>query len=375
MRPGVLAPEALQKLGRGDGSTGSASHIGHIGKFGFESLGIGFVQGHAPAQITTGLARIEQGLAQGVVVGVEAGTDMSQSNHAGARQSGNVHHGTRLEALGIGHGITQHQAAFCVGVEDLDGLPAHAGDHITGLGGLAVWHVFSGRNQAHHIEAGLQPGQGLEGAQHTGGAAHVVFHLVHALAGLERDAAGIESDAFANQHHRCLFGGAAVVAQHNKPQGLNCAFGHREECAHLEFGDLFGTQHFALDVFVLGQLLGHPCEHGGCCMVAGPVGPFFGQFNTGNTGLGTRNRLLEVGTCALHAQTDAAQTARFGAAQCCGVNIALLRQQSGHTVERCIVPAVHSVPNHALDFGLAQRAPHTRDGRCQVTTVQGHGTA
>jgi hypothetical protein len=39
-----------------------------------------------------------------------------------------------------------------------------------------------------------------EGAEHAGGAAHVELHLVHLGAGLERDAAGVEGDALADQH-------------------------------------------------------------------------------------------------------------------------------------------------------------------------------
>ena len=61
--------------------------------------------------------------------------------------------------------------------------------------------MFSvGGIDADDVERQLHAGHGLHGAEHAGGAAHVVLHLVHFGGRLERDAAGVEGDALADQH-------------------------------------------------------------------------------------------------------------------------------------------------------------------------------
>jgi hypothetical protein len=47
---------------------------------------------------------------------------MAERDDAGAGEGGDVDHGVRLEARGVGQGIAENQAAFGVGVEDFDGL-------------------------------------------------------------------------------------------------------------------------------------------------------------------------------------------------------------------------------------------------------------
>ena len=63
------------------------------------------------------------------------------------------------------------------------------------------------------LSFGLSSASARKRAEHAGGAAHVELHLVHLGRRLERDAAGVEGDALADQHHRRLRLGGAVVAQ------------------------------------------------------------------------------------------------------------------------------------------------------------------
>ena len=123
---------------------------------------------------------------------------MAQSDHTSTSQSSDIDHGAGLETLGVGQGVAQHQTPFSVGVQYLDGLSAHAGDHIAGLQGFAARHVFTCHDQAHHIDGGLELGQSFKGAQHAGRTTHIELHLVHARAGFKRDATGIKGDAFAH---------------------------------------------------------------------------------------------------------------------------------------------------------------------------------
>src|SRR5690606_28012187 len=136
---------------------------------------------------------------QCVVVAHQTGDIAAQGDDAGAGEGGDVDHRLRLEALGVGQGIAQYQTAFGVGVEDLDGLPAHGRDDVTRARGATAGHVFGAGQQAHQVDRQLQLEHGPESAEHTGRAAHVVLHLVHAGSRLDADATGIEGDAFADQ--------------------------------------------------------------------------------------------------------------------------------------------------------------------------------
>ena len=104
------------------------------------------------------------------------------------------------------------------------------------------------------IQGQLQLRSDLHGRQHAGRAAHVVLHLVHALARLERDATRIKRDALANQHHGRLLGRAALVAQHDELRRLFAALGHGQEGAHLQGFDLLAAEHFDLELEFLGDL-------------------------------------------------------------------------------------------------------------------------
>ena len=57
---------------------------------------------------------------------------MPQRNHAGAGQCSHVNHRFRFETLNVGQHVAQYQTAFGVGVQHLNGLAGHGGQHITG---------------------------------------------------------------------------------------------------------------------------------------------------------------------------------------------------------------------------------------------------
>jgi hypothetical protein len=80
-----------------------------------------------------------------------------------------------------------------------------------GLLAVAVGQVLGGGDHADQVERQAQFAQAAQRAEHAGGAAHVELHLVHRVGGLERDAAGVEGDALADQHHRLGPPRAAVV--------------------------------------------------------------------------------------------------------------------------------------------------------------------
>ena len=205
---------------------------------------------------------------------------MAQRNHASSCQRGNIDHGAGFEALGVGQGIAQNQTPFCVGVQYFDGLTAHAGDHIAGFQGFASRHVFASHDQAHHVDSGLQLGQGLKGAQHTGRTTHIKLHLVHAGAGFERDATCVKGDALTHQHSWRLGVCCALVFQNNKPQRLGRGLRHRRKRTHAKLGNLFQSHHLARYARMFGDALGHLGQMLWGSVVSRTVTPFTSKRDT-----------------------------------------------------------------------------------------------
>jgi hypothetical protein len=119
------------------------------------------------------------------------------------------------ELAGVGEAIGQDEAAFGVGVDDLDGLAGlvgfegHGGLDVAGLLGFAVGHVFCRADDADDLDLGLDAGDGGHGAEHGCRAGHVVLHQLHLVGGLDGDAAGVEGDALADEAEHWAGVGAA----------------------------------------------------------------------------------------------------------------------------------------------------------------------
>ena len=122
---------------------------------------------------------------------------------------------------------------------------------------------------------------GLHGAENAGGTAHVVFHFIHGGAGLQRDAAGVEGDALANQGNGALFGRFGALVFHHDDLALAFGpFGHRMEGAHAHFFRLCLAQHFHGEFFVvLGQVAGHAAQVFRVAIVGGQIAQIPGQID------------------------------------------------------------------------------------------------
>jgi len=72
------------------------------------------------------------------------------------------------EGLGVVQAVGQDEAAFGVGVYDLDGLAGHGGDDVAGLEGLAIGHVLARADNADDADVGLELGDGAHSADHRG---------------------------------------------------------------------------------------------------------------------------------------------------------------------------------------------------------------
>ena len=326
-----------------------------------------------------GFAGRLQRLRQTIVVGEQAAAHAAQRDHAGTRQCGDIHHRGRLESRGVGQRIAQHQAPFCIGVQNLDGLAAHAGDHIARLDGAPVWHVFARRDQAHYIDGRLQLSQRAEGTQHTGSAAHVELHLVHLGRGLDRDTAGVKGDALAHQNDGRLVLGSAVVAQLDETQRLFRALGHRHESAHAQARHLCGAMHLALDAWQLGEGFGRVSQQAGGGMVGRAVAPFPRKLHASHQGHTAVKPVTRAGRIR-HAHHTAAQAACLHLGLGGGVHIAHICHGLNSSADGRRRGLARETQHHALGVwrldGAAQRLQRlARCARRAVTQAHQHHAA
>ena len=134
----------------------------------------------------------------------------------------------------MSQGVTEHQPAFRVSVQNFDGLTRCRGDDIAGPTGSSAGHVFCGSDDGDQIDGQASVDGGLSNAQYSGSPAHIEFHLVHGGRWLQRDATGIEGNALANQGDGCLIFFAAVIAQDDHLTRLVTALRDGHKGAHTE---------------------------------------------------------------------------------------------------------------------------------------------
>ena len=93
-------------------------------------------------------------------------------------------------------------AALGVGVEHLDGLAAVDGDDVGRALRAAARHVLGHRQVADDVHRGPSAAMACSAPSDRRRAAHVGLHGLHRLGRLQRQPAGVERDALADEHHR-----------------------------------------------------------------------------------------------------------------------------------------------------------------------------
>ena len=158
-------------------------------------------------------------------------------------------------ASGADQRVGQHQAALGVGVQHLDGLAPVDGDDVRRPLRPAARHVLGDREVADHVHRRAELGDGLDRGQHRRGAAHVGLHRLHRLRRLERQAAGVERDALAREHHGA--GRVRVgVLEPDQARRVRRAHAHREDAAEPLLGQVVLVEHLHAQAVRRGHLLG-----------------------------------------------------------------------------------------------------------------------
>ncbi len=101
-----------------------------------------------------------------------------------------------------------------------------------------------------HFDVRFERGDRDHQTKHVRGAGHVVLHLAHALRGLDADAAGIERDAFADEHVTTF----ALLRRHvrnvNEPFAMRAPAPDGVEQMHSAFLDFFFVEDRDLELVI-----------------------------------------------------------------------------------------------------------------------------
>nr|GEY46165.1 hypothetical protein [Tanacetum cinerariifolium] len=296
VRPLIGFCETREEARCGDGAGLRATDVGDVGKRAVQLLLILIEQRQLPGAVVGALAGFQHLGDQRVAVAHQARRVTAQRNDAGAGQCGDVDDGLRLEAFGIGQRVAQHQTAFGVGVEDLDGLAAHGFDDVARAGCVAAWHVFSRCDDAHQVDRQLQLQHSIQGPEHAGRATHVELHLVHAQAWLEADAASVKGDALADQYVRFFAFLAVGVLHDDQTWRLCAALTDCQERTHAQLLDVFLIQDFDLQALVgLAHRFGLLAQVGRVADVGRHVAQVAGHGHAGGNGLRMPGGALDIG--------------------------------------------------------------------------------
>ena len=117
----------------------------------------------------------------------------------------------RAELARVPEAVAENQPAFGVGVVHFDGEAGRAGENVAGLDRLAARHVLGHRHDRDRANRQLLQRDRSQRGDDRRAAGHVVLHPLHAVGRLQREAAGIERDAFADEAERLLRRGAGRV--------------------------------------------------------------------------------------------------------------------------------------------------------------------
>jgi hypothetical protein len=137
----------------------------------------------------------------GLVVGVERRQLRPQRDPRRARQRGEVDGQHRLMLTRARQRVGQDQPTLRVGVAHLDRQSLAAAQHVARshrVGGHRILHHRQQHDQPHRQP---RPHHQPRDRQGVGRPAHVLFHQLHAGAGLQVQPAGVEGHALADDRH------------------------------------------------------------------------------------------------------------------------------------------------------------------------------
>src|SRR5205823_5069010 len=128
------------------------------------------------------------------------------------------------------------EPAFGVGVEHLDCLARHRAHYVARALGVAGRHVLDQADNADRVDLGAPGAEETHQSDHHAGPGHVPFHIAHPGGGLDRVAAGVESDPLADKAEGWAAHGPALMLDDDDARRPDTALADPEQRAHAEFG-------------------------------------------------------------------------------------------------------------------------------------------
>ena len=149
MRPGRAFGHEAAEEQRGGHRAGHrpVRHVAEIGDVGAQHLVIAVPQRHPPQRIADRLAAAEHVVGERVVIGEQSGQIRPERDPGGAGQGGEIEDQLGLLLAGAGERVAEDQAAFRIGIADLDGEALAALQDIAGPEGGARYGILDRRDQ------------------------------------------------------------------------------------------------------------------------------------------------------------------------------------------------------------------------------------
>ena len=224
-----------------DGSAVAVADVLAVGDLRLDAALLDLRERHRPHRLAGFVGGGADGGDEVVVVAEEPGGAGAEGDDARPGQRGEVDDGVGAGVVGArlggpGDGVAEDQAAFGVGVQHLGRRAAVVADDVADACGVAAEHVVGEGQVAPDPDADVAGAAGRQDAEHRGGAGHVALHGGHALGGLDREPAGVEGHALADEGDRR---GRAVrlrrvVGELDEPRRLRRAAVDGEQAAEAE---------------------------------------------------------------------------------------------------------------------------------------------
>ena len=192
-----------------------------------------------PDGFTDRLAGVDQAFRKRVVIREEPGVLMAKRNHDCPGERRKVDNVARaVVLLAVPEHVPEDQPALGVRIDDLDRLSGHCRDHIARALGRSRRHVLDQPDEPHRVHPGLASGERFHHPDYHRGAGHVPFHLLHAVARLYGDTAGIERHSLSDERDGGPLSGFGrpLPPEHDESRLARAALGNSEQGAHAERG-------------------------------------------------------------------------------------------------------------------------------------------
>lgn len=209
--PGEVLDVSLEKSSGGECACGTPTRVFKVRDLAFDEVPVIVKDGQMPRAFARAVARLVELGDEIIVIAHQAAGFIAERDDARAGERGEVDSGFGFVARTICEGVDEDEATFGVCAANLDGFLAQGMQDVAGAIGPAVGHVFRSGDQADDALGKIEFCHGTHRANDSGRAAHVEFHIPHAVAAFEGNAARVKGDALADEDDRRGFGIRARV--------------------------------------------------------------------------------------------------------------------------------------------------------------------